>query len=127
MIVLVIMMNESAIINTIKEIQKDRNKKLDEIIDCKNKLSKLNEEMEVYDTKISWLKEDMEDVACNFFDNAKRIHINKGFEYIEIEFFVGSELNLSRIQNFAEMLGKKLDDCIVLCDADASLYLQINL
>ena len=124
---MVIIMNESAIINTIKEIQKDRSKKLNEIKDCKDKLTKLNEEMELYDTKISWLKEDMEDVTCNFFDGAKRIHINKEYEYIEIEFFIGVELSLSRMKNFAEMIGKTLDDCTVLCDADASLYLQINL
>lgn len=120
-------MNESGIINTIKEIQKDRNRKLNEIKDCKNKLTKLNEEMEKYDTKISWLKEDMEDVACNFFDNAKRIHIDKECSYIEIEFFIGSELNLSRINNFVEMIGKTVSDSTILCDADASLYLQINL
>lgn len=121
------MINESKIINTIKEIQKDRNRKLDEIKDCKNKLTKLNEQVDELDIKISWLKEDMEDVACNFFDNAKRIHIDKECSHIEIEFFVGSELNLLKIEAFIEKIGKALIDCEILCDADASLYLQINL
>lgn len=121
------MINESKIINTIKEIKKDRDRKLDEIKDCKNKLTKLNEQVDELDIKISWLKEDIEDIFCNYFDSIKRIHINKEITYIEVEFAIASKIRLSRIEDFINMIGKELEDCVILCDADGSLYLQITL
>ena len=59
---------------SIKLIQKDRNEKIKEIQNCKDKLTKLNEQIEELDTKISWLKEDIEDIAYGYFGNVKRIH-----------------------------------------------------
>lgn len=121
-------MNEfKDIIKRINFIQEDRNEKMKEIKDCKSKLTKLNEQVDELDLKISWLREDIEDIFCNYFDNIKSIHINKEITYIEVEFAIASKIRLSRIEDFINMIGKELEDCTILCDADASLYLQINL
>lgn len=121
-------MNEfKDIVKRINFIQEDRNEKMKEIKDCKNKLTKLNEQVDELDVKISWLREDIEDIFCNYFDNIQRIHIDKEITCVEIEFAIASKIRLSRIDDFIDMIDKELEDCVILCDADASLYLQINL
>ena len=115
------------IVKRIKFIQEDRSEIIKEIKDCKNKLTKLNEQVDELDTKISWLREDIEDIFCNYFDSIKRIHINKEITCIEVEFATASRIRLSRIEDFIDMIDKELEDCVILCDADGSLYLQITL
>ena len=66
-------------------------------------------------------------VFCNYFDSIKRIHIDKEITYIEVEFATASKIRLSRIEDFIDMIDKELEDCVILCDADGSLYLQITL
>ena len=125
---LVIIMSEfKDISKSIKLIQKDINEKIKEIENCKDKLTKLNEQIEELDTKISWLREDIEDIAYGYFSNVKRVHIDKKSTYVEIEFDIASGIRLSRIDDFIGMIDKELEDCVILCDADGSLYLQINL
>ena len=60
---LVIIMNEfKRDVEKIRFIQKDRNEIMKEIKDCKNKITKLNEQVDELDIKISWLREDIEDI-----------------------------------------------------------------
>ena len=121
-------MNEWAdTIKAIKELQKDRNEKLNDIQKYKDKVIELNKKVDECDMKISWLKEDMEDIVCNYFSEAKRVYVNNKDEYVEIEFFVGSELNLLKIEEFVKMINKTLYECKIWCDADASMYLKIML
>lgn len=115
------------IVKRINFIQEDRSEKIKEIKDCKNKLTKLNEQVDELDVKISWLREDIEDIFCNYFDSIKRIHIDKEITCIEVEFATASKIRLSRIEDFIDMIDKELEDCVILCDADGSLYLQITL
>ena len=112
---------------SIKLIQEDINIKIKEIQNCKDKLTKLNEQVEELETKISWLREDIEDIACGYFSNVKGVHIDKKSTYVEIKFDIASEIRLSRIEDFIGMIDKELEDCVILCDTDGSLYLQINL
>lgn len=124
---MIIMSEFKDIAKRIKFIEEDRSEKMKEIKDCKDKLTKLNEQVEELDTKISWLREDIEDIVCNYFDSAKRVYIDKKSTYIEIEFATASKIRLSRIEDFIDMIDKELENCIILCDADGSLYLQITL
>lgn len=124
---MIVMSEFKDVLESIKEIQKDRSRKLNEIKDCKDKLTKLNEQVEELDTKISWLIEDIEDIVYGYFSNVKRIHINKKEAYVEVEFDVASKIRLSRIDDFIDLIDKELEDCVILCDADGSLYLQITL
>lgn len=113
--------------NKIKEIQKKRNETTDEKEKYEEKIDKLNEKIEEYDIEISWLREDIEDIACNYFYNIKGIHINNEDNYIELKFSGWTEIRLSRIESFIDMIGQELEDCIILCDADGYLYLKIFL
>ena len=111
----------------ISDIKKEMHNKNVELKQLKDRQVSLNEELEMCQTKISWLREDIEDIFCNYFSSIRRIHIDKEINCIEVEFAIASKIRLSRIEDFIDMIGKELEDCAISCDADGFLYLQINL
>lgn len=113
------------IIKNISDIKKEMYNKNVELAKLKDKQFSLNEELEMYQTKISWLKEDLEDMVCNYSMNAKRIYVED--EEIIIEMFHQTSIDLLKVKYFAEMIGRELDDCKIDCDADGALYVHIKL
>ena len=109
----------------ISDIKKEMHNKNVELKQLKDKQVSLNEELEMCQTKISWLKEDLEDMVCNYSMNAKRIYVED--EEIIIEMFYMTSINLLKVKYFAEMIGRELDDCKIDCDADGALYVHIKL
>lgn len=94
-------------ITDIKKEMHDKNVELKQLKEqFKERQVSLNEELEMCQTKISWLQEDIEDIVCGYFDNVE--YVKTHFDHIEIKFKIDSSINLGSIETFSKIIDKDL-------------------
>ena len=111
----------------ISDIKKEMHNKNVELKQLKDRQVSLNEELEMCQTKISWFKEDIEDLICDYFSNVGYVSMNdSSMIEVKLNFCKYTELNLENLVNFATEIGKDLKD-IKICPYNGTLLLRILL
>lgn len=111
----------------ISDIKKEMHDKNVELAKLKNKQVSLNEELEMCQTKISWFKEDIEDLICDYFSNVEYVSMNdSSMIEVKLNFCKYAELSLENLVNFSTKIGKDLKD-IKIRPYNNGLFLRILL
>lgn len=112
------------ILKNIKDIKKEMHDKNVEIQKIEEKKTLLNEEIEMCVTKISWLREDIEDMVHETFYNVECVNTHP--DHIEIKFKENAILNLADIMIYAKKIDRDLKDFNIFSYND-KFFLRITL
>lgn len=103
-------------LTSIKEIRKENKEK-------KDKIEALRDEIALNNSKISWLKEDIEDMICNCFSDVSNVSIKN--DYITIKF--NDVINIQDIVDWSTLYNIDLKTINIEIYDDEELILYISL